>query len=519
MRGLSLLDIIVLILYFVVIAFVGLVTSRRVKTQKDYYVGGRRFGRLLVMMQSFGVGTSNTHPILVAGAAYTFGMAGIWYSWLYMLFMPAVWVLQPLIRRLRIYTTPDYFELRYSSTLGTFFSISAIINLCIMTGTMLIGMGQIVEGITDGGLSKEVVIVVTAFVVILYSTFGGMLAAAVTDVLQGILIVVLSFMLLPPMFAAVGGLDGLQAALPAEKLLLAMPKTGDPTKTIGLFAIFMLCANGILGNLVEPTAQTMQAAKNEWTLRLGGAIGAFFKRICTVGWALVGLCAIVIWPNLSDPELCFGMASKRFLPAGFSGLMIAGMLAAGMSTISALQVIAAAIFSRNLYAKHIKKGATDNHYLFVARLLGMLLIVLGIIVAFLFSSVRDAVEFWWKITAFLGPTLILGLFIRRGNSWGAWACIIVSAMVWLLTEKLLVPLDAKWSTVWYQSALYLPAGIVAYFAASFLTKPEDEIRLSRFYARLNTPVGQEKVLIDSGLEPNPDEILPHIAEEKGNGNR
>jgi Na+/proline symporter len=519
MLGLPLADIIVLVLYFVIIALIGLITSRRVATQKDYYVGGRRFGKLLVMMQTFGVGTSNTHPILVAGAVYTFGMAGIWYSWLYMLFMPAVWVLQPLTRRLRIYTTPDYFELRYSSGLGTFFSISAIINLCIMTGTMLIGMGQIVEGITGGGLSKEIVIPITAFVVILYSTVGGMLAAAVTDVLQGILIVILSFMLLPPMFSAVGGLNGLHAALPVEKFLLAMPKTGDPTKTIGFFAIFMLFVNGISGNLVEPTAQTMQAAKNEWTLRIGGTIGAFSKRICTIGWALVGLCAIIIWPNLSNPELCFGMASRQFLPAGFSGLMIAGMLAAGMSTISALQVIAAAIFSRNLYTKHINKTATDKHYLFVARMMGATLMVLGIAVAFLFSSVRDAVEFWWKVTAFLGPALILGLFVRRGNSWGAWACIVVSAVVWQLTVRYLVPIDVKWSTVWYQSALYLPAGILAYFIGSFLTPPEDERKLARFYARLNTPVGQEHILINAGLEPHPEEILPYDPEEKSNGKR
>ncbi len=514
--GLPLIDIIVLAAYFVVITVIGLLSARKVSTQGDFYVGGRRFGKFLTMMTTFGAGTSNTHPILVAGVVYTYGMAGIWYSWLYMLFIPMAWIWEPLVRRLRLYTSADYFDLRYGKGLGVFFSVSALLNVGLIVGTMLLGMGQIVEGITDGALSKDIVVPLAALVIILYATAGGLLAAALTDVVQGILIIILSVMLLPPLFAAVGGLEGLHAAIPAEKFALTMPEGQDPSKSIGIFAIFILFVNGVMGNLAEPTSQLKQAVKNEWTLRIGGQIGGFMKRICTVGWALVGLCALVLWPNLEDPEMSFGLATRRFLPVGFSGLMIACMMAAAMSTCDTMMVCGSAIFTRNLYAKFINRSGTDKHYLLTARIVGVFLVLIGLGVSFLFSSVRGSVELWWKFTAFVGPTMLLGVFFRRGNRWGAWACMLASSAVWYLTQyNIIVPeADLRWDTIWYQASLYLPAGIIAYFVVSFLTPPEEGKRLDRFFARLNTPVGQEQVLIDAGLEPHPEEILPHYSDKK-----
>lgn len=504
--GLAVIDIIVIIAYFAVLVAIGLFTMKKVTNQGDFYVGGRKFGKFLVMMQQFGAGTSNTHPILVAGAVYTFGMAGIWYSWLYMLFMPALFLLLPIIRRLRIYTTADFFDLRYGKGLAPFFSISCLASVSVATGTILIGMGQVVEGITGGKIPLNVTVLAAGVVGLLYASIGGMIAAAFADCLQGILIVGLSFMLLPPMWNEVGGMAGLHAALPSGMFSLAMPNLpgADPAKTIGLFAIFMLFVNGMLGNLAEGSVQTLQAAKDESTLQWGNLFGAMLKRICTVGWAFVGLFSLVIWPKLDNPELCFGMAAREFLPVGMSGLMVAAMFAAGMSTVSALQVIASAIFTRNLYSKYIVRNKSDAHYLRIARFAGLALVIVGTITAYQFTSVTKSVEFWWKLTAMVGPAMMIGLFFYRGNSWGAWASILISFSIWIYLDRFLGPTDPKWKTIWYQSAVYIPASVAAYFIVSLLTKPEDEHKLARFYARLNTPVGKEQILVDAGLETDED---------------
>lgn len=509
MHGLAVIDIVVIVAYFAVLIVIGILSHKKVSTQSDFYVGGRKFGKFLIMMQQFGAGTSNTHPILVAGAVYTFGMAGIWYSWLYMLFMPVLFLLLPIIRRLRIYTTADFFDLRYSKGLAPFFSISCLASVSVATGTILIGMGQVVEGITGGKIPCNTTVLVTGVIGLLYGCIGGMVAAALADCIQGILIVALSFMLIPPMWSEVGGMAGLHAALPPEMFSLAMPSGAnvDPAKNIGLFAIFMLFINGMLGNLAEGSVQTLQAAKDESTLQWGNLFGAMLKRICTVGWALVGLFALVIWPKLDNPELCFGMAAKQFLAPGLVGLMVAAMFAAGMSTVSAMQVIASAIFTRNLYEKYLHKGNHDKHYLLVARLSGLGLVLVGTFVAYQFTSVTKSVEFWWKLTAMVGPAMMIGLFFYRGNSWGAWASIIVSFAIWFYLDRYVGPTDPKWKTVWYQSAVYVPAAVIAYFVVSLITKPEDERKLARFYARLNTPVGKEHILVEAGLESGEDKSI------------
>ncbi|OHB60098.1 MAG: hypothetical protein A2Y12_09125 [Planctomycetes bacterium GWF2_42_9] len=509
MRGLAVIDIVVIISYFVVLIVLGILSHKKVSNQGDFYVGGRKFGKFMVMMQQFGSGTSNTHPILVAGAVYTFGMAGIWYSWLYMLFMPVLFLLLPIIRRLRIYTTADFFDLRYGKGLMPFFAISCLASVSVATGTILIGMGQVVEGITGGKIPANFTVLVTGIIGLIYASFGGMIAAALADCIQGFLIVALSFMLLPPMWLRVGGMEGLHAALPPEMFSLAMPSTAttDPAKTIGLFAIFMLFINGMLGNLAEGSVQTLQAAKDESTLQWGNLFGAMLKRICTVGWALVGLFAIVIWPKLENPELCFGMAAREFLPAGLTGLMVAAMFAAGMSTVSAMQVIASAIFTRNLYSKYLVKNKNDGHYLRIARLAGLALVIAGTFTAYQFTSVTKSVEFWWKLTAMVGPAMMIGLFFYRGNSWGAWASIIISFGIWFYLDRYLGQTDPKWKTIWYQSAVYVPASVLAYFVVSLLTKPEDERKLARFYARLNTPVGKENILVEAGLESSEDKSI------------
>lgn len=175
---LSVLDIAVIAAYFVAVTLIGILSARRAANQKEFYVGGRRFGKILTIMTAFGVGTSNTHPILVVGAAYTHGLSGIWYSWLCMLYMPFQWILEPLIRRLRLYTTADFFELRYGKGLGPFFSLSSLLNCAVMIGTILIGIGQFVEGMTQGALSKEVVILLAGGLMIIYGTAGGLVAAA-----------------------------------------------------------------------------------------------------------------------------------------------------------------------------------------------------------------------------------------------------------------------------------------------------------------------------------------------------
>jgi Na+/proline symporter len=104
MLGLALIDWIVIGIYIAGITALGLTTTKRVKSTGDYFMGGRRFGRLFMIAQAFGTGTRTDQAVAVIGASAQVGLAGIWYQWLYLFSTPFFWIIAPIYRRLRYLT-------------------------------------------------------------------------------------------------------------------------------------------------------------------------------------------------------------------------------------------------------------------------------------------------------------------------------------------------------------------------------------------------------------------------------
>src|SRR3954471_13216651 len=116
--------------------------------------------------------------------------------------------------------------------------------------------------------------------------------------------------------------------------------------------------------------------------------GNFVKRVCTVGWALVGLVVAAMVAQghapLGDPEDAFGFACRQLLFPGALGLMIASILAANMSTCSAFLVDSGALFTEGLYRQRLVPGRSDRHYLWIGRVSGLAITTLGVVYAVVF---------------------------------------------------------------------------------------------------------------------------------------
>ena len=115
MLGLSLLDIVVIVLYFAVIVVIGVKASFRIKGEEDFFLGGRKFGKLVSTFASFGQATSADGPAGVATTTYNNGASGIWSSLLMLFATPLFWITAPWLRRLRIITMGDFYFERYGS--------------------------------------------------------------------------------------------------------------------------------------------------------------------------------------------------------------------------------------------------------------------------------------------------------------------------------------------------------------------------------------------------------------------
>lgn len=489
MTGLSKLDLAVICTYLAGITAFGLYVSRRVKDTDGYFMGNRRFGKALMIAQALTTGTRADYAIGVAGASYDIGMAGIWYQWMYIFSTPFFWLLSPIFRRLRYTTTADFFEERFSRSLGFAYSLFALYLFMLWQGTIIKGAALTIAGIT--GLSETWIIWGVTALFVLFGVAGGLVATVNTDFIQGIFIVILSFLLIPFGLEAVGGFAGLHAKLQPEMFSLVALKELTP------FKISMLVITGLVGIIAQPHHMAVAGSgKSEMNCRVGWCYGNFIKRLCTIGWALAGLIAAAMFTrgSIAKRELVFGAMIKQLLPSGLVGLMIAAILATVIASCAAFMISGSALFTRNIYKKYLKPAADDAHYLLTGRIVSAALTVGSLLMALYLKSVIDATVHFVTIVAFVGIPMWVAIIWTRANSKGAWASLIASTAVFWWVGVTNNVKDGR-------ELLYpMLAGFIAMIAVSWMTRPESADRLRRFYALLHTPVGEEANLESAGLK-------------------
>src|SRR5687767_9797314 len=238
--GIATLDWAVLGAYLIIITAIGLAAGYKVRKSGDYFLGGRKFGPWLMVGQSFGVGTHAEMPVALAGAVYSMGASGIWYQWKNLFITPFYWLMAPVFRRIRRTTMAEFTEDRYGPWMAAIYIVFAVCYLVINTGSMLKGAGKVISQATGGTVEVNEIVVAMTVLFVLYSFVGGLVAAAWTDLFEGVLIIVLSFLLMPLGWELVGGPAGMQASLEPFRFSLATPSG------VGPWAIAMLTINGLV---------------------------------------------------------------------------------------------------------------------------------------------------------------------------------------------------------------------------------------------------------------------------------
>ena len=152
--GLQTLDWVVLAAYFVVIFCVGLWSMRRVHDMSDFFMGGRRFGKIFMMFFAFGAGTSSEQAVGVVAGTWRVGLAGIWWQFLWLWATPFYWIVAPVMRRMRALTTADFFQARYSSSTALLYSVYGIIMSIAFIAGGLYSSGKMVDELTGGELER-----------------------------------------------------------------------------------------------------------------------------------------------------------------------------------------------------------------------------------------------------------------------------------------------------------------------------------------------------------------------------
>ncbi len=498
--GFNWLDILIVVGYFVGITGYGLWLTKKIKNSDGYFRGERSFNKWIMMGQAFGAGTQAENFVAQTGASFQMGFASIWYQWKNMVITPFYWLLAPWYRRSEKTTVGEIVESRYGKKMALFYSTFAILFFTFGQGAMLKGAGKVIAVATDNMISPDGVIIGMTAAFIIYSFFGGMVASAYATFIQSFMIIILSVMLIPMGLTEVGGFAGMRASLPDNFFDLYNASTG-----VTLFTIVMLAVNGVIGITAQPHMVSMCATgKTERDGRIGQTYGSFVKRTVTIGWSVTGLivAALIVQSgqSLTDPEMAFGYATRVLLFPGLTGLMVASILAANMSSASNSMVNTGALFAKNFYQEFINTNPTDKQLLLMGRISSLVLTLAGVAFAFYVDSVLHAFLFIETIAAFMGIMVFGGVLWKRANRYGAFVGVTAAFVVYYILNyqasgKLEIVYD--WLPDLFGWAML--AGFAFFFIVSLLTKPEDSKRIDEFFENLERLSDEDKM--ENGKKP------------------
>ena len=487
--GLSLLDIAIVVIYFVVIIIIAIRAARLVSNREDYFMAGRRFGKLIQTFAAFGQATSVENVTTTTTMVNSNGASGIWAMLAGGLVnLPVFWMTSIWYRRLRLLTLGDFFEERYNSKrMAAFYALCQTIYFVMIAAIGLVAMSKTVSAIASKPLTelnavekveyfkaverekletadfallsvaqqnrlvelqelnpkKEYsyidenwLIIFVALITLLYASIGGLAAAFMVDLIQGMFIILLSILLIPFAMAKInlqfGGEGFLGAFQTMHKVLPAsfMEIWGSPSLIefswywIAGFSIMIVITTAVQANQMTACG----SAKNDYTARYGFVSGMLLKRYSSVMWGLVALMTVVLYGgSISDPDYVWGHATRDLLGPlnmGLVGLMIACLIAALMAAKSAFMLTAAALITNNLY-RPFRPNCSENHYIWAGRIFSALYMFVSAYIATQSKGLFELFKMTMMFNSILAAAFWLGMLWRRSNRAGAWASMVV----------------------------------------------------------------------------------------------
>lgn len=430
----------VLIAYLAVLVIVGLVTGRRTKSVEDFYLGGRQIGPWVTALSFVAAYFSSVVIVGGGGFGYMFGMSTLWIGAINVLLGCTVaWiVLGPRIRtftqRLKTMTVPGFLGERYGSNFACVFSATIVVLFMIIYNVSILkGMGHIFEVLMNVPYVYGVLI--SCIIILFYVSIGGYLAVVWTSFLQawvmGIGLIVLTI------FAVqrVGGVAEVNQALTSiEPGLINTPGIwGWP----GLISYALIVSFGVWG--MPQLVVRFYSIKNLKVLKIGTVVA-------TVGTCMAllpyfnGAIARTLFPSLASPDLAIPTLVKAILSPFGSAIVMAGVVAAGMSTFASVLIILSSSMIQDIVKKGMKKELTRERSLLWSKIGSALIGFLSLAIAMRPPAlVLTLTAFAWAVIASttLWP-ILFGIYWKGATKSGCVASMIggfVTALVWMAAGK------------------------------------------------------------------------------------
>lgn len=505
--------------------------ARRAGTSTaEFFTSGRAAPWWLIGVSMVATTFSTDTPNLVTNLVREKGVANNWAWWAFLLTgMMTVFFYARLWRRSGMLTDLEFYEIRYAGRAATFVRGFRAIYLglffnCVIMASVNLAAVKIANVMLGWPMGKTLAI--CAVLNVLFAATSGLWGVLVTDFIQfGIAMTgsvsAAYFALQQPQ---VGGLAGLFSRLD-PKVLSFLPDFGDWSLTLSVLVVpltvqwWSVWYPGSEPGGGSYIAQRILAAKSE----RDALTGTLFFNVAHYAlrswpWIIVALSSILVYPNLSDIARTFPYvdpqlighdmaysAMLKFLPAGFLGLMVAGLLAAYVSTLSTQLNWGTSYLVHDFYRRFMSPGRDERHYVAAGRVTTALLMAAAAGVTLVLDSARASFELLMSIGAGTGLLYLLRWFWWRINAWSeiaAMASSFVVAVGFFVAARMGYPVPSHISLI----ATVLTTSIV-WLTVTFLTTPTDAATLEKFY-RLTRPAGPGWTAVRerTGLPASPDSL-------------
>jgi Na+/proline symporter len=530
------IDIAVLLLYFAAMVGIGFASVRRAsRSLDDYFLAGNRIPWYVLGLSNASAMFDITGTMWLVYNIFVYGMKGIWLPWawptfnqIFLMMYLSIW-----IRRSNVLTGGEWITGRFGEGRGAELSRMIVVVFALVSVVAFIaydfqGMGKFTAAFLPWNLSANTYGILIMSVTIVYVLLGGMISVVLTDLAQFFIMAICSFVIAYIAIVQVTPQD-IAAAVPAgwanpffgwrldldwSGLIPALESNiaADGYSIFGLFFMAML-AKGVLVSIAGPAPnydmQRILAAKTprEAALMSGVVSAALLPR----WWMIGGITVLAIHfmgpqfrdTTTADFELVLPWVIREKIPAGMLGVLLAGLLAAFMSTFSATINAGGAYLVNDLYKRYLVKDASQRHYVAVSWMAQILILAVGIFVGFHLASINDITQ--WIVGALWGGYTapnILKWHWWRFNGYG-YFCGMVAG----IAAALLLPYVAPGTHPLVGFPYIFGASLAASIAGSLLSDTEPDDVLMRFYKRVRPwgwwgPIRARVIAEDPSFEPN-----------------
>jgi len=498
----SLIDYTILAIYFVFVLGIGYLARRSISTSLDFFLSGRSLPAWVTGLAFISANLGAIEIIGMAANGAQYGLPSLHYYWIgaipAMVFLGLV--MMPFYYGSKVRSVPEYLRLRFNRPTHAFNALTFAFASVLIAGVNLYALALVVNAIL--GWPIPLSIVIAAFVVLSYTTLGGLSAAIYNEVLQFFVIVAALLPLTIVALVKAGGWGGVVEKVRAGPLGeqgisawqgTSLDQTTNPFGNwIGIvFGLgFVLSFGYWTTNFAE--VQRALSAKNMSAAKRTPIIGAYPKMLLPAIIIVPGLIASVLIPGLGAEEgdLIYNntlpLLMDQLLPTGILGIAITGLLAAFMAGMAANISSFNTVFTYDLWQEYVRRDRPDEYYLKVGRWVTVIGTLVAIGTAFIaagYNNIMDYIQLLFSyFNAPLFATFIIGMFWKRMTPWAGLAGLIAGTLGAFVADRLFTAgvLDVgppQSAAFWGAAVAFLSDAVVTVLVTLVTSpKPDSELR-------------------------------------------